>query len=165
MQMVCFLDYRDFFHFNFPEGDTIPAEMPQRPLNEEEETRLVIMKLHVTRIEPPSEDDHPEYPVVHFEGISHSMDNPWDDNANSNLRGEMSSLYSTLVTLILTRGITPGMCRMTKHSQVHWTTFSIIEGQDRWRSESIQLGGVKSGRGVIGNWFDANYEPQGPWYV
>lgn len=26
--------------------------------------------------------------------------------------------------------------------------------EERWRSEGIQVGGLKSARGVLGNWFD-----------
>lgn len=141
MRVVCFLDYSDFFRFNFPEDAYIPPDRPRSPLDEEEEVRLIIMKLTVKRIEPPGEDEHPDYPIVHFDGVSYALDNPWDANANSDLRGS---------------------CRMTKEGQVHWTTYSVFGGQDRWRSESVQLGGPKSGRGVIGNWFDANYDPQGP---
>jgi len=43
---------------------------------------------------------------------------------------------------------------MTKEGEVRWTTFSIFGGESRWRSECIQLGGRRSARGVIGNWFD-----------
>jgi hypothetical protein len=42
---------------------------------------------------------------------------------------------------------------------VRWTTFSIFHGQERWRSEGIQVGGVRSARGVFGNWFD-RYDPR-----
>lgn len=43
---------------------------------------------------------------------------------------------------------------MTPDNQVHWTVFSVYGGQPRWRSESIQLGGPGSARGVVGYWFD-----------
>lgn len=45
------------------------------------------MKIHVTEIEPPGPEDGQELPVVHFEGISRSLDSSWDNNANSDLRG------------------------------------------------------------------------------
>lgn len=45
------------------------------------------MKIHVTRIEPPGPDDGQELPVVYFEGESRSLDDPFDANANSDLRG------------------------------------------------------------------------------
>lgn len=31
---------------------------------------------------------------------------------------------------------------------------SVFNGQERWRSEGVQVGGRKSARGVVGNWFD-----------
>lgn len=46
-----------------------------------------------------------------------------------------------------------GSVRLTREGEVRWTTFSIFASQPRWRSEGIQLGGLRSSK-VIGNWFD-----------
>jgi len=35
-------------------------------------------------------------------------------------------------------------------------------GEERWRSEGVQVGGPRSARGVIGTWFDKDYEQTGP---
>lgn len=35
-------------------------------------------------------------------------------------------------------------------------------GDERWRSDGIQVGGVRSRRGVIGTWFDKDFDPHGP---
>jgi hypothetical protein len=35
-------------------------------------------------------------------------------------------------------------------------------GEERWRSEGIQVGGLRSQRGVIGTWFDKDFDPHGP---
>lgn len=86
-QIVCFLDYNDFFAYNFPPHDNLPPNLPRPILDEVEATRLIIMKVHVTKIEPPGPQDGQSLPVVHFEGISRSLDSSWDDNANSDLRG------------------------------------------------------------------------------
>lgn len=43
---------------------------------------------------------------------------------------------------------------MTSEGEVRWMTSSLYDGEERWRSEGIQIGGIKSARGVIGNWFD-----------
>jgi hypothetical protein len=121
------------------------------------------MRIRVTKIEEPSAAvDHPDYPVVHFEGFSRSLDGSWDENADSDLRGTV---------------------RMTPEGEVRWTSVSIFDGEERWKSEGVQLGGVRSARGVVGNWFDRyilsypiqtcflfpsltygsrNYNPQGP---
>jgi hypothetical protein len=50
--------------------------------------------------------------------------------------------------------ITKGTVRLTKEGEVWWTLFSIFHGEERWRSECIQIGGPKSARGAVGNWFD-----------
>lgn len=47
-----------------------------------------------------------------------------------------------------------GVVQMTPEGEVRWTTSSLYDGEERWRSEGIQIGGIKSARGVIGNWFD-----------
>lgn len=47
-----------------------------------------------------------------------------------------------------------GTVRLTKEGEVWWTLFSIFHGEERWRSECIQIGGPKSARGAVGNWFD-----------
>ena len=47
-----------------------------------------------------------------------------------------------------------GCVRLTKQGEVHWTSWSVFYGEERWRSEGIQIGGVQSGRGVLGYWFD-----------
>jgi hypothetical protein len=89
-QVVCFLDYSDFFQFNFTLDSLIPTNTPRPPLHVGEATRLITMTLHVTSIEPPGPDDGQELPVVHFEGVSCSIDDSMDDNAHSGIRGELS---------------------------------------------------------------------------
>ncbi|KAH8889666.1 hypothetical protein GQ53DRAFT_187850 [Thozetella sp. PMI_491] len=143
LRVVCFLDYNDFFRYNFPPADEIPDNVPRPALERGEATRVILMKIHVTQIEY-AEGESAEsgaWPVVHFRGFSRSLDASWDDNANSDLRGTAS---------------------MTPEGEVRWTTFSIFGGVERWRSESIQVGGPKSAKGVIGNWFEKDYDPQGP---
>lgn len=34
--------------------------------------------------------------------------------------------------------------------------------EERWRSECIQTGGLRSARGMLGTWFDKDYNPEGP---
>lgn len=46
-----------------------------------------------------------------------------------------------------------GSVRLTREGEVRWTSHSIFNGQERWRSESIQVGGLRSAK-VVGNWFD-----------
>ena len=80
-------------------------------------------------------------PVVHFRGTSRSLHASWDPNANSRIRGTV---------------------RQTPEGEIRWTTFSIFHGEEKWRSEGIQVGGLKSARGVLGNWFDKVHRPQLP---
>lgn len=50
-----------------------------------------MVKIRVTRIEPPGPEDGQALPVVHFEGFSKSLDSSLDENANSGLTGEVSA--------------------------------------------------------------------------
>jgi hypothetical protein len=65
----------------------MPPNVPRPVLDVGEATRLIIMRIKVTSVEPPGEDDGQDLPVVHFKGVSRSLDDSWDDNANSDLRG------------------------------------------------------------------------------
>ncbi len=85
IRMVCFLDYNDFFAFNFPITDALPDNVPRPSLDIGEATRLILMKIHVSRIEPPGPEDGQALPVVHFKGTSRSLDG---ESANSDLRGD-----------------------------------------------------------------------------
>ncbi|KAF2423168.1 hypothetical protein EJ08DRAFT_737587 [Tothia fuscella] len=138
-RVVCFLDYNDLYHFNFA-SHVLPHES-RPPISTQEAIRLITMKLRVTKIVPPSEDDGQALPVVHFTGTSRSMHSSWDPNANSRLRGSV---------------------RLTPSGDIRWTTLSVFHGEARWRSESIQVGGLRSGRGVVGTWFDKDFDPNGP---
>ncbi|KAM0277688.1 hypothetical protein ACHAQH_005631 [Verticillium albo-atrum] len=142
LRVVCFIDYNDFFAYNFPaEAETLAPGEPRAPLEVEEATRLIIVKLRVVGIEAPGVADGQALPVVRFEGTSRALDDSWDDNADSDIRGTV---------------------RLTSEGEVRWTTFSIFNGQERWRSESVQVGGVRAAGGVVGHWFDANYDEHGP---
>ncbi|KAL8736696.1 MAG: hypothetical protein Q9166_000062 [cf. Caloplaca sp. 2 TL-2023] len=140
MRVVCFLDYRELFSFNFGEDQPQPGQ-PRPPIDAEEAIRFITVKLHVTKIEKPSESDGQGLPVVHFKGSSSSALPPMDFNANSKIRGTV---------------------RLTPEDEVRWTTFSVFHGEERWRSEGIQLGGVQAARGVVGYWFDKDFDEYGP---
>ncbi|KAI1203964.1 hypothetical protein F5X97DRAFT_282586 [Nemania serpens] len=142
MRVVCFLDYNDFFAYNFGvEVEQLPPHIPRPSINVGQATRLIIMRIFVTSIEAPGPEDGQDLPVVHFKGVSRSLDQTFDENADSHIKGTV---------------------RLTLEGEVRWTTFSIFGGVERWRSESIQVGGVRSAKGVLGHWFDKNYDPRGP---
>ncbi|KAL8716983.1 MAG: hypothetical protein Q9225_005733 [Loekoesia sp. 1 TL-2023] len=140
MRVVCFLDYRELFTFNFSEVQPLPTQS-RPPIDTEEAIRFIVVKLHATSIEQPGEDDGKELPIVHFKGTSSSALPPVDPNANSKIRGTV---------------------RLTSQGDVRWTTLSVFHGEERWRSEGIQIGGVQAARGIIGFWFDKDFDPYGP---
>ena len=130
------------------------------------------MELKVTRIEPAAAGDKFGLPTVHFEGTSRSMHTNYDPNGNSKIKGRLAPCVCIESELILTA---IGTVRMTDEGEVRWTTYSIYNGsvlylctcdyplgkcadagyrEERWKSEGIQVGGVRSARGILGNWFD-----------
>ncbi|KAL6710299.1 hypothetical protein ACN47E_009245 [Coniothyrium glycines] len=142
-RIVCFLDYNDLYNFNFnPEAMKVPSDKPRDPINSEEAIRHIVMDLKVTEVKAPSPFDNQTLPVVKFTGMSRSVDASWDPNANSKIRGSV---------------------RLTPEGEVRWRTISVFHGgEERWRSEGIQVGGIRSQRGVIGTWFDKDHDPHGP---
>lgn len=106
MRVVCFLDYTELFAYNFNDNAPPPGQ-PRPPLDTQEATRLIIMRIRVTNIEPPGEDDGQALPVVHFTGDSRSTTLSWDPNATSSIKGTV---------------------RLTKEGEVRWTTFSVYYG-------------------------------------
>ncbi|KAK1779090.1 hypothetical protein QBC45DRAFT_466177 [Copromyces sp. CBS 386.78] len=148
LRVVCFLDYTDFFSFNFPDDNMPDDNVPRPPLDVGEATKLLMMKINVDRITYPEPGTgHAEvkgraWPIVHWKGYARSFDgSPGEARLTWGLRG---------------------IVRMTPEGEVRWTTSSLYDGEERWRSEGIQIGGIKSARGVIGNWFDKDYNPHGP---
>ncbi|KAI1426835.1 hypothetical protein F5Y12DRAFT_793566 [Xylaria sp. FL1777] len=141
LRVVCFLDYTDFFAYNFGAEAQPPPHVPRQAISVGQATRLILMRIFVTAIEKPGPEDGQELPVVHFKGVSRSLDQSFDENADSDLRGTV---------------------RLTPEGEVCWTTFSIFGGVERWRSESVQVGGVRSSKGVLGHWFDKDFDPRGP---
>ncbi|KAK7218511.1 hypothetical protein V2G26_006514 [Clonostachys chloroleuca] len=140
-RVVCFLDHSDFIRFNFSNMGIVTHNIPRPPLDRGEATRLILMDLEVTRIEPPGPNDDREFPVVHFKGVSRSFDTDFIEDVHSTLSGSV---------------------RMTEEGEVKWSSVSAFDGQERWRSEGVQIGGVQSARGVVGTWFDSDYDIHGP---
>ena len=89
MRVVCFLDYTELYDFNYG-GDQPQLDQSRIPIDKEEATRLITMKLEVSKIEAPGEDDGQRLPIVHFQGKSSSIRPSWDPNANSKIRGKPS---------------------------------------------------------------------------
>lgn len=96
--MVCQQDYTDFFSFNFPDDSLpIPEYMPRPPLDVGEATKLLMMKINVTRITYPEPGSgYPEikgkiWPIVHWRGYARSFDgSPGEARLTWGLRGEFS---------------------------------------------------------------------------
>ncbi len=91
MRVVCFLDYTELYDFNFGPDSRIPRP----PLDTEEATRLITMRIQVTDIKPPGPEDGQALPVIHFKGTSSSVRPSWDADAHSEIRGKDFDIQST----------------------------------------------------------------------
>ena len=80
-------DYADLSAINF-DSEPIPPGQEREPIDTQEAIRLITLKLRISKIEPPGEDDGQMLPVVHYTGSSRSMHTSWDPNANSKIRGD-----------------------------------------------------------------------------
>ncbi|KAK6344576.1 hypothetical protein TWF718_006536 [Orbilia javanica] len=141
LRVVCFLDYHDFYAFNF--GSLAPADGgPRPPIDIREAIRFIKLGISVTKIEPPGPNDGQGLPVVHFKGVL----------GNSKyLEPDIPDDFRYI-----------GTVRLTREGEIRWTSFSIFQGEERWRSEGIQVGGLCTARGVLGTWFDKDFDPHGP---
>jgi hypothetical protein len=174
MRIVCFLDYNDLYRINFERGSGIPSTQERDPITTREAFRLIKLKLHVTKIEEQEgvleETGERLLPVVHFQGTSRSETMNWDPNANSRIRGTLP-FPPPLPFFPLPSSPSPvpeltfrnkGTVHQTPSGSIRWTSFSIFHGEERWRSEGVQIGGLKSARGILGNWFDKDFDVHGP---
>ena len=81
------MDYTELYDFNFGGLGDVADGSPRPPIDTDEAIRLIVMKLRVSKFEPPGEDDGPELPVAHFVGESSSHRPSFDPNANSKIKG------------------------------------------------------------------------------
>ncbi|EJU03891.1 hypothetical protein DACRYDRAFT_115193 [Dacryopinax primogenitus] len=79
-----------------------------------------------------------QYPTIYFSGSVRSSD-AWHPTSHVHGRVEMG-----------------------EDGTVFWKLTSNYDGQDRWVSEGVQIGGMKSRMGVLGIWSDAFHEHEGP---
>ena len=87
-RIVCFLDYSELYDFNFSDDEAPDNDQPRGPIDTTEAIRLIQMRLYITKIEPPGEDDGQSLPVVHFRGSSSASRPHYDPNANSRIKGQ-----------------------------------------------------------------------------
>ena len=85
---------------------------------------MIKLKLKVNKIEPPGEDDGKDYPVVSFDGTSWSLQERYDSNANSLIRGlwVLKKKHTSILISFL------GEVRQTPQGEIRWTTYSIYHG-------------------------------------
>jgi hypothetical protein len=164
----------------------VSPDEPRPPLTADEAIRHIMMDIKVTEVNPPGPFDNPALPVVHFAGKSRSIEASWDPNANSRIKGAWRpptcrggahanpnpqapspsrpkaksagkpSRYSTGTSSpVQSNPSTPDPPTPTPTNHLH-------SGEERWRSDGIQVGGLRSQRGVIGTWFDKDFDSHGP---
>ena len=94
MRVVCFLDYTELYDFNFGPD----SRLPRPPLDTEEATRLITMRIQITDIKLPGPEEGQGLPIVHFKGTSSSVRPSWDADAHSEIRGESLPLIALRIS-------------------------------------------------------------------
>jgi len=64
----------------------------------------------------PDPEDHPDHPVVNFEGTARAHYLGHDPNGSSAIKGSV---------------------RVTKEGEVRWQSVSVYNGEERWKSDGI----------------------------
>jgi hypothetical protein len=145
---VLMFSYEDWIRLNEPR--ILPLSHRTRPLDLSTYSEAIgdLLHMHLT-IDRPTDKPHPEYdapvtsniptgdllPPIHFHGHSSQSGGTWPTAASSFVKG----------TVQLTTDSPP---------QVRWTMIIRYGGEDRWRIESVQVGGRGSKRGFFGVSFD-----------
>lgn len=154
LRVVCFLDYRDLHAYNFDQRS------PPRLDDHTEAVRSMTLDLKVVSIGVKPNTDQ-EFPI----GLIESEDRP-------PVYFTGMSAYNVGISSVPISGQSPSSVRgcvsMTADGEVRWSMISTLVGADRWSSEGIQVGGVRSRWGVLGAWSDADRNeiegPVGPFY-
>lgn len=130
LRIVCFLNHPDFMSFNL----ALQRELrnPRRPVEGKEAVLLIRIKIKVTEILPPHQGCPSDRPRVLYAGTSSLISHDHGDHVD-HIRGEVQTNVD---------------------GDVRWSSISILQGFERWRSEGVQIGDAKSRRGVVGTWFD-----------
>ncbi|KAF9479735.1 hypothetical protein BDN70DRAFT_672095 [Pholiota conissans] len=149
---VCFMDYRDLYAFNF----TDLADGPRHPkfFKEpfREATRLIEVKLRLV----------PAY-NMRFHSI------PDDDNVL-----DQFSRFPPLAFSGTSKGVNgneaavEGYVVMGKDGILRWQLTSIYDNHPQWSSTGVQIGGPKSGMGIVGVWTTTHHDqddPVGPFWL
>ncbi|KAJ3556319.1 hypothetical protein NM688_g2093 [Phlebia brevispora] len=156
-RVVCFMDYRDLFAFNFSafnDGPLNPAYFATDPRFSEAirlmeyDIRLKGSSLVADRNAGSSGVDYeysdPNYPTLYFQGTCRGLNN------NS--------------------GSVEGSVRMFAPGVIRWNFVTAYEGSvNSWSAEGVQIGGLRSALGMAGVWSVALHEevgdPAGPFWM
>ncbi|KAI0085678.1 hypothetical protein BDY19DRAFT_996579 [Irpex rosettiformis] len=145
-RVVCFMDYRDLFSFNY----TSMQEMRLHPTyfdgDFSEATRVVeaqfVFDEEASLATELEEDDDPSYPPVAFSGLARGV----HLTRQSHVRGTIRK----------------------KKDYIRWS-FITTHDRSQWAAEGVQVGGVGSAMGVAGIWTVAVHEeegdPAGPFWM
>jgi len=87
LRIVSFMDWTDLHNYNFPHAMLPWRGSHQARIFDRQETRLIVMSVKATRLSEPSEEDGNGFPIVHFTGTARSLQDVWDPNAHSEIKG------------------------------------------------------------------------------
>ncbi|KAL2120444.1 hypothetical protein VTJ04DRAFT_4471 [Mycothermus thermophilus] len=172
-------DYGDFTWTNGPAvGDpeyrsiALPAqaaflnEDARDPLELKTETHVMALRLRVTRVETQNceseiaggddlRDRDPAYPVTYFTGLGHRLHTGWLDDGEGADLGAGDGIGFLEDPNSAPPGKLRGHVYMTRSGYVRWCTRTWFWNEpERWGTDGVQFGGIRSARGVWGMWFN-----------
>ncbi|KAG9037803.1 hypothetical protein FRB95_004090 [Tulasnella sp. JGI-2019a] len=143
-RIICFMDYRDLARYNnlAPQFARFPPESRDASIFEEEDFHEAVRCLNVDVRISDIDPDPPSYckarPKISFVGHSEYL---VGEDTSRQMRGSVECMPSGVI---------------------RWNLVSIWDGEERWTSQGVQIGGVGSARGVIGSWSGFEHNPGDP---
>jgi len=147
-RVVCFMDYRDLSRYNWPANQRGQNVSVFEEDDFMEATRVLSIDLRISKIETNPPASRPLSPAairlnrprIHF--VGHSLGAvPYGGVDKSSIKGFVECLPS---------------------EDTRWHLVSCFNGEERWASEGVQIGGVGSARGIIGAWSGVDHDPADP---
>jgi hypothetical protein len=141
---------------------------PRNPDEFSQRTRVAALRLRITKVEPPSPDGEaaaaqdvldrdPKYPVTHFAGLAHIIYAGLGGHLDNGENGDLGPGDGSVEIGDPAECPPPqvrGFVYMTSEGEVRWSMSTWYGAKERWRSDGVQVGGIRSARGVVGTWFD-----------
>lgn len=175
-RIICFMDYRDLARYNVSRIEKDPSHSAHfllHSLSKTNRTRNVDQRLALQFAQFNSTPDTRDTSIFEEDDfheavrclnvdvrISHVDPDP---PSYCRARPKISFVgHSEYLTGEDTARQMRGSVECMPSGAIKWNLVSIWDGEERWTSQGVQIGGVGSARGVIGSWSGFEHNPGDP---